>query len=204
MLFLWNHITVSSAAAIRALSMKFPLSQILSLGDPNLSALGAPLEEQQLLKKPPVLLSPGPPAMDTTWTCPLVSQSNTRALGFGKYPTEIPSLQIFIFTTQRVKQPKMFSQLLQAKAIQEFWESSLEPRCWANNAGRGRRSAGSTHPPHLLGFPWRFIMDKSSSWKIVLLLLEQMDRNISHMTQILDGSTTNSRRERAGRTLNRP
>lgn len=184
--------------------MKFPLSQILSLGDPNLSALGAPLEEQQLLKKPPVLLSPGPPAMDTTWTCPLVSQSNTRALGFGKYPTEIPSLQIFIFTTQRVKQPKMFSQLLQAKAIQEFWESSLEPRCWANNAGRGRRSAGSTHPPHLLGFPWRFIMDKSSSWKIVLLLLEQMDRNISHMTQILDGSTTNSRRERAGRTLNCP
>lgn len=61
MLFLWNHITVSSAAAIRALSMKFPLSQILSLGDPNLSALGAPLEEQQLLKKPPVLLSPDPP-----------------------------------------------------------------------------------------------------------------------------------------------
>lgn len=110
------------AAAISALSLKFPpfpRSQqplwVIPVSVPWSSSGGA-----AIAKKATTGGVPGSPPL--LRTCHLMSQSHTRALGFGKYSPEIPSLQIFIFTTQRVK--KMFSQSLQAAAIQEFWESS--------------------------------------------------------------------------------
>lgn len=95
--------------------------------------------------------------------------------------------------------PRCFLGCFKAEAIQESWESSSESRSWVNSTGRG---APTLHICWV--FPGDLLWTKAALGRVVLLLLEQMDRNISHMTQILDGSTRNSRQERAGWTSNHP